>query len=232
MPRVAWVTGPLGTALRRRARGAAARRTRTSSCGCAHGSVECGAGDRVLLHGPQSVDRIRLDVRLEQRASRCRARRLEKLFSQFCSRNLAPAGVIMLATRVALGARITTPTRCVSPARPRPRARLARREVLSRPLDSSFHARNRDSDGKMPRVPSRHSRPHSGDALTARRSAQVRGARLAPRVAPRARASPSPRAPTSTRTPWRAAKTCGPSPCEGRDAAGAQGGQRQGAGPQ
>ena len=39
----------------------------------------------------------------------------------------------------------------------------------------------------MPRVPSRHSRPHSGDALTARRSAQVRGARLAPRVAPRAR---------------------------------------------
>ena len=39
----------------------------------------------------------------------------------------------------------------------------------------------------MPRVPSRHSRPHSGDALTARRSAQVRGAHLAPRVAPRAR---------------------------------------------
>ena len=88
----------------------------------------------------------------------------------------------MLATsRVALGARTATTTRCVSPGRPRPRARLARRTV---PFASSPFFSNAILT-EIVRVPS--PTPHSGDAQPARGSAQVRGARLAPRAAPRAR---------------------------------------------
>jgi hypothetical protein len=63
--------------------------------------------------------------------SRCASTRTNRSRSVGPNSACAPtSGVIMLATsRVALGARTATTTRCVSPGRPRPRARLARRTV-------------------------------------------------------------------------------------------------------